>query len=142
MRTTRRRADARRMDSSVPPAPQGHNNPPPDIRLAVVGSRTFANARLMEKVLSEYVGRIALFISGGADGADRMGARWARGQGLETAIFEPDHKRYKHAYHHRNRLIVEAADLVIAFWNGRSTGTTYTVAYAKKLGKSVRVIRF
>lgn len=121
------------------PPPIGHNAPPG--RVAVIGSRDFSNARLLETVMAEYLACMTLLISGGADGADRMGARWARKNGIETQIFEPDHKRYKHAYHHRNRLIVEAADLVVAFWNGHSTGTAYTIGYARKLGKPVRVIR-
>jgi predicted Rossmann fold nucleotide-binding protein DprA/Smf involved in DNA uptake len=114
----------------------------PPFRVAVIGSRTFSNARLLAKVLDEYLGRATLVVSGGADGADRMGAKWARKNGIETLIFEPDHKRYRHAYHHRNRLIVEHADLVVAFWDGRSTGTAYTINYARTMGVPVRVVRF
>lgn len=113
-----------------------------EFRIAIIGSRTFANAKLLAKIMAEYVGIATQIVSGGADGADKMGARWARKNGISTKIFEPDHKRYKHAYHHRNRLIVENCDLVVAFWNGHSTGTSYTVTYAKRLGKDVRVIIF
>lgn len=127
---------------SQAPAAIGHNNPPPEIRLAVIGSRTFANMRLLEAILAEYVGTAVLFISGGADGADRMGARWARKHGIEPKIFEPDHKRYRHPYHHRNRLIAEACDLLVAFWDGRSSGTRYTIEYARRIGKTVRIVRF
>lgn len=110
-------------------------------RIAVIGSRDFSNGHLLDKVLSEYRGTIQTLISGGARGADKMGEQWANKHGIETQIFYPDHKRYKHAYHHRNRLIVEAADLVVAFWNGHSTGTKYTMDYARRLGKPVRVVR-
>lgn len=61
---------------------------------------------------------------------------------METQEFLPDHKKYKHAYHHRNRLIAEACDELIAFWDGRSTGTAYTVGYAKRIGKPVTVVRY
>lgn len=119
----------------------GHNQPP-KIVIAVIGTRSFSNTKLLDKILSEYLGVISQLVSGGADGADKMGARWARKQGIETKIFEPNHKKYKHAYHHRNRLIAEASDLIIAFWNGSSTGTKYTIDYAKRLGKEVRIVKF
>lgn len=113
-----------------------------EFRIAIIGSRTFANTKLLAKIMEEYVGRATLIVSGGADGADKMGARWARKNGIPTRVFEPDHKKYKHAYHHRNRLIVENCDLVVAFWDGRSTGTEYTIGYARRLGVEVRVCRF
>jgi predicted Rossmann fold nucleotide-binding protein DprA/Smf involved in DNA uptake len=112
---------------TVPPPGIGHNNPPGAERIAVVGSRDFSNFRLLTEILSEYRDQIRLMISGGADGADRMGARWARKNGIPTEIFKPDHKKYKHAYHHRNRLIAESCQLLVAFWNGHSTGTAYTI---------------
>lgn len=111
-------------------------------KIAVIGSREFSNVRLVADVMAEYLPIISLLISGGARGADKLGEQWANKNGIETQIFYPDHKRYKHAYHHRNRLIVEAADLVVAFWNGHSTGTKYTMDYARRMGKPVRVVRF
>ena len=110
-------------------------------KVAVVGSRDFANTRLLAEVLEEYRPVMTAVISGGAKGADRLGEQWANKNGIPTEIFYPDHKRYKHAFHHRNRLIVEAADLVVAFWNGHSSGTKYTIDYAKRLGKPVRIVR-
>lgn len=120
----------------------GGADAPKEFRIAIIGSRTFANTKLLATTMAEYLGRVTLVVSGGADGGDKLGARWARKNGVPTKIFEPNHKRYKHAYHHRNRLIVENCDLVVAFWDGRSTGTAYTVSYAKRLGKDVRVVNF
>ena len=111
-------------------------------KVAIIGSRDFSNPRLLAAVREDYRRHIGTVVSGGADGGDRLGAKWARKNGIQTLIFEPDHKRYKHAYHHRNRLIVEAADFIIAFWNGHSTGTAYTVDYARRMSKPVRVVRY
>lgn len=122
--------------------PTGHNKPPPYIHLAVIGSRSFANYRLLDETLRDYLDRVLLVISGGADGADHLGARWARKNVIATRIFEPDHKRYRHPYHHRNRLIAEACTLLVAFWDGRSSGTRYTIDYAKRIGREIRVVRF
>ena len=110
-------------------------------RIAVIGSRDFSDARMVAAIMGEYLPHIRLLISGGAEGADRAGARWARKNGIETLVFHPDHKKYRHPYHHRNRLIVEAAELVVAFWNGHSTGTAYTVEYARRLGRPCRVVK-
>ena len=110
------------------------------MKIAVVGSRDFANKRLMDDELSKLM-PISQVISGGAIGADKMAERWARSNGIETQIFYPDHKRYRHPYHHRNRLIAEACDRLVAFWNGHSTGTRYTIEYARRIGKPVSVIK-
>ena len=145
----RRRQPPPARQQEAPPAVQGtvpgagHNGPPGPLheRIAIVGSRDFSNARLLGDTMEEYLGTVRLVISGGADGADRMGARWARKNGIPTEIFEPDHKRYRHPYHHRNRLIAEACQLLVAFWNGHSSGTAYTIGYARTIGRAVRVVR-
>lgn len=112
------------------------------VKLAIVGSRGFSDGRLMDRVLSTIIGPIVEVVSGGAKGADLLGEKWARRNGIETTIFLPDHKRYRHPYHHRNRLIAERCDKLLAFWDGRSTGTRYTIDYAKRIGKPVKVVRF
>ncbi len=110
------------------------------MKLGVVGSRGFRDYRKLNDVLVD--AKPSRVISGGAMGADTLAETWARRNGVETQIFLPDHKRYRHAYHHRNRLIAEACDRLIAFWDGSSTGTKYTIDYARRIGKPVEIIRF
>ncbi|MCS4089601.1 SLOG family protein [Rhizobium sp. BK176] len=110
------------------------------LKIAVIGSRTFRDDKLLAKTLTER--DPGAVISGGAKGADHLAERWARRNGVETLIFHPDRKKYRHPYHHRNRLIVEACDMLIAFWDGRSSGTKYTIEYARRMGKPVTVVRF
>jgi hypothetical protein len=38
-----------------------------------------------------------------------------------------------------NDLIIDAADIVLAFWDGKSRGTKYGIDRSKKIGKEVRV---
>lgn len=111
-----------------------------ELRLAVVGSRGFRDDRLLDQRLS--AAKPTLIISGGAKGADQMGETWARRNGIESLIFHPEHKKYKHPFHHRNRLIAEACDELYAFWDGKSSGTKYTIGYARRIGKKVTIIRF
>lgn len=110
------------------------------MKLAVVGSRGFRNHHLMAERIAEK--SPSLVISGGAKGADQMSETWARRNGVETQIFLPEHKKYRHAYHHRNRLIAEACDELMAFWDGQSTGTKYTIDYARRIGKPVTIVRY
>ncbi|MBY3151169.1 DUF2493 domain-containing protein [Rhizobium laguerreae] len=110
------------------------------LKIAVIGSRTFRDDRLMAATLT--AADPSVVISGGAKGADHLAERWARRKGVETLIFLPDKKKYRHPYHHRNRLIVEACDMLIAFWDGQSSGTKYTIDYARRMGKPVTVVRF
>jgi len=81
-------------------------------------------------------------ISGGAKGADSLAIKYAKKNNKLWKEFLPDHKKYKHAYHHRNRLIAEYCDVLIAFWDGHSTGTKYTIDYARKIGKPVHIFKF
>jgi len=39
-------------------------------------------------------------------------------------------------------LIVEACDELIAFWDEKSSGTKYTIGYARRMGKKVMIVRF
>lgn len=110
------------------------------IKLAVIGSRGFNNYDYLEDKLAEF--HIAEIISGGAKGADSLAIRYAKKQNLPFREFLPDHKQYKHPYHHRNRLIAEYCDKLVAFWDGSSTGTKYTIGYAKKIGKPVYVFKY
>lgn len=42
--------------------------------------------------------------------------------------------------HKRNRYMIECADAVIAVWDGKPSGTGYTVNYAKEKGRKVYVL--
>jgi len=113
------------------------------MNIAIVGSRTFNNYELMNKILSNYLPNIDAIVSGGARGADLLGERFANENGISTIIFKPDWKKYKKsAGFIRNRLIVENADIIIAFWDGISRGTAHTIELAKKMNKKIIVIEF
>lgn len=117
-------------------------------KVAVVGSRTFADRGKLYEVLTKNRDRIKLIISGGARGADSLAVDWATDYGIPYLVFpplwrDPDTGEYNRgAGFKRNRQIVEQADVVVAFWDGQSAGTAHTIEMAKQLGKSLRVIRF
>jgi predicted Rossmann fold nucleotide-binding protein DprA/Smf involved in DNA uptake len=111
------------------------------MKLAVIGSRSFTNATLLAKTLAQVKTPITCIISGGASGADKLAEQWAILNRIETEIFLPDYKRFGiRAPLVRNNHIVDAADNVLAFWDGKSSGTGYTINYARKQGKTVHIV--
>lgn len=107
-------------------------------RLAVVGSRTFRDFPLLCRTVPQFAP--SQIISGCAPGADTLAEWWAELMGVDALLFPPDGK--PGGYHRRDRQIADECDRLLAFWNGRSPGTRYTVNYASFIGKPVHVVRF
>lgn len=113
------------------------------MKVAVVGSRTFNDFALLRKTLDTLYPNISLIVSGGAKGADSFAERYAKEEGISTLIFKPDWKTHgKAAGFIRNKDIVEAADMVIAFWDGISKGTKNSMDHAEKMGKKLITVMF
>lgn len=113
-------------------------------KVAIIGSRDFKNKNMIENTLQSFLREndIRCIISGGAKGADTMGVQWANRNNIPTIVFYPDFKKRKRAYHFRNRQIVKECDVLIAFWNGSSTGTKYTIDFARAMEREVIVVKF
>ena len=107
------------------------------MKLAIIGSRGIMMENL-EKYLPDCVDEI---VSGGAKGIDGCAAAYARKKGIKLTEFFPEYQKYGRAAPlRRNETIAEYADEAIAFWDGKSRGTKYTVEAFHKLGKRVKVI--
>ena len=75
-------------------------------------------------------------------GADTYARLFAQQHNLQLIEFLPDYDKYgRNAPLIRNKLIVENCDCLIAFWDGKSRGTKYTLDYATKLGKSTKIVQ-
>jgi len=110
------------------------------MRMAVVGSRGWANRATLSLVLDGIAAKIPirLVVSGGARGADSLAEEWAMARGLEVRIYLADWGTYgKSAGFHRNSLLAADCDFVVAFWDGRSRGTLDTLT---KAADKVRVV--
>lgn len=113
------------------------------MKLAIVGSRSFCDYELLKTKVNEHFSNVQTIVSGGAKGADALGERYAKDNGINTEIHVPEWDRYgKSAGYRRNVDIINNADSVIAFWDGESKGTKHSIDIAKKLGKSIVVIRY
>ena len=105
------------------------------MKVAVVGSRDLV------VLLSRYIPKSTKeIISGGARGVDTCARNYAFKHGIAYREYLPDYKTYgRKAPLIRNRMIVEAADIVLAFWDGESRETKYVIDECKKRGKLVLV---
>ncbi len=107
-----------------------------NMKVAIIGSRNLTNVEI-SKYIPENVTEI---ISGGARGIDTLAEGWADKNGISKIIIKPEYERYKRgAPLKRNEKIVELADVIIALWDGKSRGAKFTIDYAKKLKKEVKV---
>ena len=115
------------------------------LALAVVGSRDFSNYLLLKEEIEKLpeFSLITEIISGGAKGADTLGALYARDSQLQLTEYIPMWSKYgKSAGFKRNTLIIQNADIVIAFWDGTSKGTLSSIELAKKYNKKLHIIRY
>jgi hypothetical protein len=112
------------------------------MKLIIAGSRTFTDYPLLCQALAPERHRITEVIHGGARGADQLGFRWALKHHIRSRCFAADWERFgKAAGVRRNHQMAQAGDLLVAFWDGQSPGTTHMVQCMRQLGKPVVVIR-
>lgn len=106
------------------------------MKIAIIGSRDLKTTNI-----GEYIPRCAEIVSGGAKGIDTFAAEYAQKNNLKLTVFLPQYEKYGRAAPIiRNREIVNYADKIIAFWDGKSKGTLSVINYAKKVGKECLVI--
>lgn len=117
--------------------------------VAIVGSRDYPDLEQVRsyvrgmKLVQDEHGIPMRVVSGGARGVDAAAEEEAVRLGLEVAVFpahwnrQPDGSYDKSAGFRRNKQIVEAADYVVAFWDGKSKGTQHTMRLAYDDGKLV-----
>ena len=106
------------------------------MKVAIVGSRSIAVTDM-----GMYISDGDEIVSGGAIGVDSCAAEYAKENGLKLTVFLPQYERYGRAAPIvRNKKIVEYADKIIAFWDGKSKGTLSVIKYAEKTGKLCEII--
>ena len=107
------------------------------MKIAIIGSRNIKIENLGE-YLPEKVSEI---VSGGAKGVDSCAREYAEKNKIPLKEFLPDYRKYgRGAPLKRNMEIIEYADKVIAFWDGKSRGTKFVIDNCGKMGKEVNVI--
>lgn len=117
------------------------------MKIAIVGSRAFKDFETTQNVrraVLDYVSQLSpdvAIISGGAQGVDSFAKYAAELYGLDYEEYPADWGTYgKSAGMIRNAAIVNAADEIMVWWDGKSKGTKNTIDRAHKAGKPVTVI--
>ena len=107
------------------------------MKVAVIGSRGLTVENLKDYLPKE----TTEIVSGGAKGIDTGAKNYANAHGIKYKEFLPDYAIYKRgAPLKRNEKIIEYSDLVIAFWDGKSSGTKFVIDTCKKIGVDIKVI--
>ena len=111
------------------------------MKLAIVGSRSFNNYFLLEKIMEKY--NPELIICGGARGADTLGEKYALENNIPIKYFLPDWDKHgKKAGILRNIDMSNDSTHVLAFWDGTSKGTKQMIEYSKRNNKIVEIIQY
>jgi len=110
------------------------------VRVAIVGSRHFA---ALDRVTDYLTGLPAgtSIITGSASGVDAAATRAARARGMPVQVMSASFDEVADASKSaaRNQRLVDACDVLVAFWDGASKGTRSTVERALDAGKEVHV---
>jgi len=113
------------------------------MKVIIAGSRTFNDYKLLydscEKALSN--SNNIEIVSGTANGADKLGERYANEKGYKVTQFPADWTNHgKRAGYLRNNQMAVYADALIAFWDYKSKGTGHMIDLAKANNIKVIVI--
>lgn len=114
-------------------------------RVIVTGSRCFNDFGFLKQELDklfnaneEFVGKEIKIISGVALGTDALAIDYANKHKLTKILFPANWKRYPRiAGFLRNEDMLSVATHLVAFWDGKSTGTLHMIEIAK--GKGIPV---
>lgn len=108
------------------------------MRIAVIGSRTFTDYDYLKDTLRCI--HISEIVSGGDLGADKLAERYAEEKDIQLNII-PHTEHPETTGASRTYSIISMAQMVIAFWDGKSPGTADLLKYAQQKGKQT-VIKY
>ena len=119
-------------------------------RIIIAGSRNYSDYESVKKELDTYIENltekpsIITIISGNAEGADKLGERYACENNYLLKLFKANWKAGGHAGFIRNARMADFASLkngvLFAFWDGKSNGTRHMIDCAKKYKLEIHII--
>lgn len=133
-------------------------------KVIIAGSRNATQYDMVRTALNRIFKEPFIVISGCATGADKLGECYAKEYNLQVERYPADWKNLnaepcyvKHnshgaynalAGHNRNRQMLQAVlnnpdgGCVVAFWNGKSSGTRNMIHISQAVGIPVHIIRY
>lgn len=114
-------------------------------QVIIAGGRDFSDYDLLCRKCDQFFINKAptAIISGMARGADCWGVQYAREHGIPVLEFPANWRVLgKRAGMMRNLQMLEVADAVVAFWDGKSKGTHHMIRETQKRGLPLRVVQY
>lgn len=129
------------------------NKNKPELRIIVAGSRSFEDYVLLSNTLDTIINlnkeRIIRIVSGTAYGADALGEKYANEHHLPLTQIPAKWDLYgKQAGHIRNEQMARFTTInynlgmLVAFWDGKSTGTKSMINIANRYNLEVKIIKY
>lgn len=121
------------------------------MKLIIAGGRDFIDYGKLNDYMwsvyrtSDYDWLVDEVVSGTANGADKLGERFADAYGIQVKQFPADWELYgKSAGHIRNTAMAKYADELLAFWDGdvKGSGTFDMITQMNNLKKPVTVVMY
>ncbi len=114
------------------------------MNVIIAGSRTFFDYPFLKMKCDKIIhDRKCTIFSGTANGADKLGEKYAKEKGFPVKKFPADWNKYgKAAGYSRNLQMAVNAEYLIAFWDGQSKGTKNMIEIAQQANLVVRVIKY
>jgi len=118
------------------------------LKIVIAGSRAITDYDELLKALTGAINNNVItradsfeIISGGARGVDTLARRYAQEVGYKLVEMKPQyqHNRDLSAPLRRNIDMANYGDILVAVWDGKSTGTKHMIAQMQKRGKPVFV---
>lgn len=108
------------------------------MKVAVIGSRGLTIDDLGKYLPAD----TTEIVSGGARGVDTCARIYAQQHGIKLTEFLPDYSTHgRRAPLVRNIDIIKYADVVLAFWDGVSSGTGFVITNCRKMNVPVKIMR-
>jgi len=105
------------------------------MKTIIAGSRSITDMAMLDAALVAWGWKdlITAVVCGEARGADALGKAWAECHGLPVLSFPAAWAQHgKAAGPIRNQEMADAADALLALWDGRSKGTENMIAIARR----------
>lgn len=118
-------------------------------KIIIAGGRDFKDYELLKTKVDKIIELLIAdnftieIVSGTANGADKLGEKYAKEKGYKIAYFPANWDKFgKRAGYIRNEEMANYAQALIAFWDNKSRGTKHMIDLAKKYNLPTRIIKY
>ena len=121
------------------------------MKVCILDSRSIDQAEkvipIIDKFFKDHVSGSPVILSGGAKGVDQITKAYAKANSLHLIEFLPYHLLDKNVefsskyFFIRNKQMIDNADKVLVFWDGKSKGTEYGIKYTQKKGIPIMILK-